>query len=155
MENKVESSKTTARNILLFLLSFLGLGAVFGGVVLIISPTGELFGMPLSMLDYSPFNNFLIPGIILFAILGVMPIGVTLALIKKPEYKFPELFNFFKDMYWGWTYCIYIAFALIIWIQIEMIILHAVHWSHTLYIFWALVIIFLALLPQVRNLYKK
>jgi len=155
MGRQEKTINTTARNILLFLLLLLGLGAVFGGSVLIISPSGAMFGMPLSMLDYSPFNNFLIPGIILFTILGIVPIGITYALIKKPEYKFAELFNLFKDMYWAWTYCIYIAFALIIWIQTEMSILQAVHWSHTLYMFWALVIIFLALLPQVRSLYKK
>lgn len=38
-----------ARNILLSLLAFRGLGAVFGGGVLIISPDGKLFGMPLSI----------------------------------------------------------------------------------------------------------
>ena len=155
MENQEKSIKTTTRNVLLFLLALLGLGAVYGGGSFIISPSGELLGMPLSVLDYSPFSNFLIPGIILFTILGVVPIGVTLALIKKPEYKFAERFNFFKDMYWAWTYSIYIAFALIIWIQIETIFLHEVHWSHTLYVFCALIIIFIALLPQVRNLYKK
>jgi len=42
-------------------LAILGLGAVFGGGVLIISPSGQLFGMPLSLLDHSPFNNFLVP----------------------------------------------------------------------------------------------
>lgn len=144
----------TARNILLILLAFLGLGAIFGGGVLIISPSGELFGMPLSMLANSPFNNFLVPGIILFTVLGIAPVGVTIALIKKPEYKFAELFNFYKDMYWAWTYCIYIAFALIIWIQIEMTFLRAVHWSHSIYIFLAVAILFVALLPQVRNQYK-
>ena len=145
----------TARNILLTLLAFLGLGAIFGGGVLIISPTGKLFGMPLSLLDNSPFTNFLVPGIILFTVLGIVPIGVTIALIKKPAYKFAELFNFYKDMHWSWTYCIYIAFALIIWIQIEMTFLRAVHWSHTLYMFLAEAIIFGAVLPQVRVLYKK
>ena len=73
----------TARNILLILLAFLGLGAIFGGGVLIISPSGELFGMPLSMLANSPFNNFLVPGIILFTVLGIAPVGVTIALIKN------------------------------------------------------------------------
>jgi hypothetical protein len=58
-------------------------------------------------------------------------------------------------MYWGWTRCIYIAFALIAWIQIEMILLRAVHWSLTLYMFWAVAIIFFALLPGVRNLCKQ
>jgi hypothetical protein len=143
------------RNLLIFLLILLGLGAIFGGAVLIISPSGKLFGMPLTMLKDSPFNNFLIPGIILFSILGLVPIGLTIALIKKQKYKLAELFNVYSDMYWGWTYCIYIGFALIIWIQIEMIFLRAVHWSHTLYMFFAIAILFVALLPQVRNQYKK
>ena len=145
----------TPRNVLLILLAFLGLGALFGGGVLIISPSGKLFGMPLFLLNHSPFNDFLIPGIILFTVLGIVPVGVTIALLKKPAYKVAELFNLYPDMYWAWTYCIYIAFALIIWIQIEMTYLQAVHWSHTLYMFLAIAILFIALLPQVRMQYKK
>ena len=145
----------TARNILIILLSFLGLGAIFGGGIFIISPSGKLFGMPLSFLDNSPFVNFLIPGIILFFVLGIAPVAVVFALIKKPHYKFAELFNFYKDMYWGWTFSIYIAFALIIWIQTQMMFLKAVDWLHTFYMFLAIAIIFVALLPAVRNLYKR
>ncbi|MFZ1676441.1 MAG: hypothetical protein WAT91_04155, partial [Saprospiraceae bacterium] len=141
--------------VLLTLLVLLGTGAIFGGGVLIISPKGDLFGMPLSILDNSLFNDFLIPGIILFTVLGITPICIVIALLKKPEYKIAELFNIYKDMYWAWTYCIYIAFALIIWIQIEMTILRAVHWSHTLYMFFAIAILFVALFPKVRNSYKK
>ena len=143
------------RNILVILLGLLGIGAMFGGVVLIISPSGKLFGMPLSMLENSPFNSFLIPGIILFTVLGLAPIGLAIALIKRPNYKFAGLFNFYGDMYWAWTYSICIAFALIIWIQVEMTFLRAVHWSHTLYMFFAIVILFVALLPQIRSQYKK
>ena len=80
------------RNLLLFLLSFHGLGAIIGGGIFIISPMGKLFGMPLSILDNSPFTNFLVPGFILFTILGLFPIGAMLALIKKPDYKIAELF---------------------------------------------------------------
>ena len=145
----------STRNLLILLLAILGSGAIFGGGVFIISPSGKLFGMPLSMLKNSPFNNFLIPGIILFSVLGLVPVGLTLALLKKPKNKFAELFNFYTDMYWAWTYCIYLAFALIIWIQLEMTFLRAVHWSHTLYMFFAIAILFVALLPQVRSQYKK
>ena len=144
-----------ARNILLFLLAFLGLGAILGGGVLIISPSGKLFGMPLSMLEKSPFSNFLIPGIILFGVLGLIPICLVFALIKKPKSGLAEQINFFPDMHWAWTFSIYIAFALIIWIQVEMIFLHGVHWSHSFYMFIGLAIIFVGLLPQVRNQYKK
>jgi len=143
------------RNIYLVLLALLGIGAIFGGGVLIISPSGKLFGMPLSMLVNSPFSDFLLPGIILFSVLGLMPCWVVWALIKKPIYKIAESLNFFTDMYWAWSFSIYTAFALIIWIQIEMYFVQSVHWSHTLYMFWAITIIFVALLPQVRNLYKR
>jgi hypothetical protein len=149
----MESKKQ--RNILLTLLAFLGVGAIFGGGVLVISPSGKLFGMPLSLLTNSPFPDFLIPGIILFTMLGIVPIGILIALIKKPSNKLAEFFNMYKDMHWAWSYCTYIAFALIIWIQLEMTFLRAVHWSHTLYMFLAIAILVVALLPRVRNLYKR
>ncbi len=143
------------RNLLIFLLAFLGLGAMFGGGVLMISPSGKLFGMPLWLLDNSPFNSFLIPGIVLFALLGVLPILTLAALIKRPVNRLAEKLNLFADMYWAWSFSIYIAFALIIWIQVEMYFLQAVHWSHSLYMLVALAIMFTALLPQARNRYKK
>jgi hypothetical protein len=145
----------TTRNILVVLLFFLGMGAIFGGTVFIISPSGELFGMPLSMLNNSPFKNFLIPGIILFLVLGLVPVAIAIALIKKPVSKVLEAFNLYKDIHWAWTYTIYIAFALIIWIQVQMMIFQAVDWLHTFYMFFAVLIIFVALLPEVRNLYKQ
>ena len=140
---KLKMKPNTDRNVLIFLLAFLGLGAMYGGFVLIISPSGSIFGMPLTMLANSPFSNFLIPGIILFSILGIAPAGLIFCLVKRPAGKFAELFNCFADMYWGWTYCIYIGFALITWIQVEMMVLGAVHWSHTLYMFVAMAIILL------------
>lgn len=146
----------TARNILISLLSFLGLGAIGGGALLIISPSGKLLGgLPLSILDHSPFKDFLIPGIILFLVLGLSPCFLSVALIKKPENRFAEYFNFFKDMYWGWSFSIYIAFALIIWIQVETIYIRGTSWLQTFYMLYAIPIIFVALLPQIRTLYKK
>lgn len=143
------------RNTLIFLLGFLGLGAIGGGGAMILSPSGKLMGMPLFLLKSSPFTNFLIPGIILFSVLGVIPIILIYALIKKPKWRGFEFFNVFNDMHWAWSFSIYIGFALIIWIQTEMMFMKAVHWSHTLYMFIALLILLVALLPQMRLLYKK
>ncbi|TKT86287.1 hypothetical protein FDK13_32515 [Dyadobacter frigoris] len=145
----------SARNVLVFLLGFLGLGAIFGGGVLIISPTGELIGMPLSMLGPSPFHTFLIPGILLFLVLGVFPLLLIYALLRKVKSPFAEYFNLFKDMSWQWSFSVYQAFALIIWIQLEMVFLDAVHWLHTFYMFYAIAMLVVALLPGIRNLYKK
>ncbi|MEO6633258.1 MAG: hypothetical protein ABIN13_16090 [Mucilaginibacter sp.] len=148
----MESKK--ARNTLLFLLGFLGLSALGGGGVLIVSPDGKLMGMPLSILKSSPFSNFLLPGLLLFFILGLAPVLLIIALIKRPGCKIAGRVNFFSDMHWAWTYTVYIGFAVIFWIQTEMILLKAVHWLHTFYMLLAVVIIFTTLLPQIRNLYK-
>jgi hypothetical protein len=154
-KKQIDMKSKATRNILLFLLAFLGLGAVFGGAVIVISPSGKLFGMPLSMLENSPFSSFFIPGIILFLVLGIVPMVLFFALLKKPNNKRAERFNFFKDMHWSWSFTIYVAFALIGWIQMEMFYVQSVHWSHIFYMFLAVVILFVALLPQVRGLYKK
>lgn len=146
----------TARNIHLLLLAFLGLSAIGGDGALIISPSGKLLGgLPLSILKRSPFNDFLVPGIILFVVLGIIPSLLVLALLKKPSSVFAERFNFFKDMHWAWTFSIYVAFALIIWIQVETIYIQGVGWLQTFYMLYAIPLILVALLPQVRNLYKK
>ena len=146
---------TTARNILLFLLAFLGLSAIGGGGALIISPSGKLLGgLPLSILERSPFNNFLIPGIILFVVIGLFPSLLVFALLKKPASKLAERINFFKDMHWSWTFSIYVAFALIIWIQVETIYVQGVGWLQTFYMLFAIPLIFVALLPRVRKFYK-
>ncbi|MDD4967867.1 MAG: hypothetical protein PHT07_00400 [Paludibacter sp.] len=144
------------RNFLIFMLGFLGVGAFGGGGVFILSPSGDMMGgMSISAIENSPFTSFLIPGIILFTVLGVMPLVLVYALLKKPNWRLPEYFNFFNDMHWSWTFSIYVGFALIIWIQTEMIAMKMVHWSHSLYMGIALVILFVTMLPQVRMQYKK
>ena len=153
-ENVIKTKRI--RNIFLIVLGFLALGAIGGGMVLIISPDGELLGLPLSEFKNIPFTSFLIPGIILFSILGVIPSLLIIALLKKPESKIAEQINIFNDMHWSWTYSIYIAFTLIGWIHIELIFLQGVvHWLQTFYMFYAILIIIIALLPQMRYFYKK
>lgn len=143
-------------NLFLIVLGLLALGAIGGGIILIISPSGELLGIPVTEFKNIPFDNYLIPGIILFTVLGVIPSLLIIALIKKPASNIAEQFNIFKDMHWSWTYCIYVAFTLIGWIHIQLIFLQGeVHWLHTFYMFYAILIIIIALLPQVKYSYKK
>ena len=153
-ENAIKNKMT--RNIFLIVLGFLAIGAIGGGIVLIISPKGELIGLPLSEFKNMPFDSYLIPGIILFSVLGVIPSLLIPALIKKPNSRIAEQINLFNDMHWSWTFSIYIAFALIGWIHIELIFLQGVvHWLQTFYMFYAVLIIIIALLPQIRNIYNK
>jgi len=70
-----------------------------GGELPIISPPGKLLGgIPLSIYNHSPFNDFLIPEITLFLVLGLSSCLLIFALNKKPINILAEYFNFFKDM---------------------------------------------------------
>jgi hypothetical protein len=63
--------KTSMKLLAIFLLLVNGVGAVYGGFHLITDPTGSTLQMPLSFLENSPFQNYLIPGIILITVNGV------------------------------------------------------------------------------------
>ncbi len=52
----------------------LGVGAVGGGIALMVGPDGEILPLPVSALAGSPFANYFVPGAILFAILGLGPL---------------------------------------------------------------------------------
>ena len=61
----------------ILLLFFLSLGALAGAVPMLIDPTGTRFGfMPLSLLRYTPFHSFLVPGVLLLCAIGLLPIYV-------------------------------------------------------------------------------
>ena len=53
---------------------FLGIGALFGGGLLILAPDGRLLGMPTTLLSGTPFRSFLVPGLCLFVFVGIAPL---------------------------------------------------------------------------------
>lgn len=56
----------------------LGVGAVAGGVALMIGRHGEIIPLPVSMLAGSPFPDYFVPGAILFSVIGLGPLVVAL-----------------------------------------------------------------------------
>ncbi len=62
---------------------FLGLGAVFGGGALILAPDGHLLGIPTTLLEGSPFTSFLMPGIVLFSLVGLAPLMAAAITIRR------------------------------------------------------------------------
>jgi hypothetical protein len=85
---------------------FISLGAIAGGLVLIISPDGSIMHLPAGLLKGTPFPNFLIPGLILFTINGL---GHLMA----------GILCFMKSKFAGWS-GIFFGFGLMIWIFIQV-----------------------------------
>ena len=69
----------------LLLEVLLSIGALGGGLVLILAPRGEIMPLPLSALAGSPFDTYFVPGLILFAVLGFGPlVAARLAWLRHP-----------------------------------------------------------------------
>jgi len=67
----MEPSKRWIRVVLGILQVFIGIGAVPAGLSMMFDPTAQGIGMSTDMLVGSLFQNFLIPGIVLFSVNGL------------------------------------------------------------------------------------
>jgi hypothetical protein len=101
------------------LQAFIGLGAMGGGFGLMLDPSGNALGLPISFLDGSPFNDFLIPGIFLFAVNGAGSMAGA-------------GFSFTRRRY-AQEIAMVLGAILVTWIVIQIIIINSFHWLHVLY----------------------
>jgi purine-cytosine permease-like protein len=67
----------------LVLLILLGSSAIGGGWMLISDPSGFSMELPIELLNQTPFDNYLIPGIILLVALGFLSIIVCIFTIRQ------------------------------------------------------------------------
>jgi len=88
---------------------FLGIGALFGGGQFILAPDGHLLGMSTSLLAGSPFDSYLLPGIILFGVVGIGPLVVAAMTIRRQRL--------------APVGTIAVGLALIGWISVDMVVL--------------------------------
>ncbi|MCZ0704425.1 hypothetical protein J2T56_002824 [Natronobacillus azotifigens] len=106
------------KSIIITLHLFIGIGAVFGGFGALVNPEAPL-GMPADTLINGPFENFFIPGLFLFCILGG---GNVIAAIMTIRDK---------------SLCAYgsilLGLILCVWIVIQCYILYTVIFLHVLF----------------------
>ena len=102
------------------LQAFIGVGAVAGGLGLALDPSGESLGIPLELLEETPFTTFLIPGIVLFAVNGLGSLTGAIA-------------SFARHRYAGEMAMALGAF-LVAWIAVQGYWFAGFHWLHWLYL---------------------
>lgn len=88
---------------------FLGVGALFGGGALILAPDGHLLGMPTTLLAGSPFPSFLVPGIILFTVVGLAPLLAAAITVRRQAF--------------APLAAVAVGLTLIGWVSVEMVVL--------------------------------
>lgn len=141
--------------ILWVLVLFQAVSGLFGGVALLASPTGALLQMPLSMLDGTPFSNYVVPGLILLLLLGVLPSVLVYALLARPMWLRADILNIYREVHWSWTYALYTGIMLVIWMDVQIFLVGYGHFIQTLYGLIGIALVIAALVPSVRKYYTK
>lgn len=137
MTEKKRRTPITIKLLLGFLL-FQGLSGLSGGIGLILDPSGKSLQIPLEWLEGSIFSSYLIPGIILFFVLGVLPLLAFYGIQKQKP--------------WAWNASLAIALGLIVWIIVEIIIIgyQTNPPLQLIYGVLGIIILILTLLPHTR-----
>ncbi|MDE5415579.1 hypothetical protein [Alkalihalobacterium chitinilyticum] len=99
---------------------FIGVGAIPAGIGFIVDPSGKNLWMTTNLLINSPFETFLVPGIVLFSVIGVGSITGAFLSIKQSK-------NFH-------LFTIGLGCALIIWIVLQVYWIGFVSWLQPLYL---------------------
>lgn len=103
-----------------YLQLFIGMGALAGGLPMILSPDGADIGFSTEALSTSPFDNYLIPGILLFTLIGLGNLAASFFSLKLKD---PSGF-----------FGIFFGSALIIWILAQFYFLGYGSWLQPFYL---------------------
>jgi hypothetical protein len=147
-------NRTLDLYLLVLIVAFEAIGALYGGWGLIVDPTGKKIKLPPGMIENSMFQDYLIPGIILFTFLGVIPLFLAYSLLFKPKWRLIGFLNIYPGYHWAWTYTMYTAIILISWINIQVIILNFGSMIQGAFGLLGVTILILTLIPRVKRQYR-
>lgn len=102
------------------ILGFTGVSAIICGALLIAYPDGSALGLPLYLLEPSPFNDFFIPGIVLTFVVGGSQLYALISNARRAGSR---------------NYSVEIAGILLGgWIVVQMIMIRQISWLHLIYL---------------------
>jgi hypothetical protein len=76
----------TIRFLAIALLILVAVNALVAGYLFMADPSGHSLGISVNMLRFSAFENFFLPGLVLFTVNGVLGLITTIALIRRWPY---------------------------------------------------------------------
>lgn len=77
------------KTLLLVLISFVALTGTVSGLIMMSDPGGVILNLPIGLLQDTPFKDFMIPGLLLFTIVG----GVNLLAVFFNMQRNPNRYN--------------------------------------------------------------
>ncbi len=140
--------------ILVFWLVFLALGGFYGGIAMLLDPTGGALQMA-EVLPSLYVPNYILPGLFLFFIMGLYPLLLVYALVKRPHWSAVESFMSHFKYYWAWIGTVVLGIVLVVWLIVQGILI-GFNWTiQYVTAITGLCILIFAFAPPVERFYRK
>ena len=131
------------------LLGLLTVGALQGGIAMVVNPT-EPLGMTVEYLDRAPVDDYYLPGLFLLAIAAVSIVTIA-GLVYGWRWRWASSIESRIGYRWPWLGAVSIGGILLVFELIELFVVPFHPVMHPLLIAGSLAILILALTPQARR----
>jgi hypothetical protein len=135
--------------LLIIALLFLAFGGIYGGVAMLVDPSGVSLNVA-TELEYLPVSDFILPGIFLLVFMGALPVILSIALVVRPDWPWIERFTAWSKHHWTWTGTLLLVGILAIWLLVEGLMIGFYPITNITAV-TGLVILILTILPGMRN----
>jgi len=139
---------------LLFFLLFLALGGLYGGIAMLIDPTGGSLQLT-EILPLLPVPDYTLPGLFLFFVMGLVPLFLTYALLARPNWTWAETLSRWSRHHWAWTGTLALGVTLAIWLIVQGLLIGFKWPIQYVTAVNGFLIVLLVLVPGVRRFYAK
>ena len=136
----LSETRPIAVTILMILLVLLGLGGIGGGLSMLADPSGDLLGLPLVLLESVTVKNFLLPGMFLLVVMGILPLVAAYGLWRGQQR--------------ARIATIGLSIVLILWICVQIYLWGAPIAIQIVYLVLGVVMLGLCFVPSVRSNFK-
>jgi len=138
--------------VLVFFLVFLAAGGLYGGVAMLLDPSGGALQMA-EVLPTLPVPDFTLPGLFLLAVMGVAPLLLAYGLLARPAWAWAVPLSRAGGHHWAWSGSLALGLVLGAWLVVQGFLI-GFRWPIQ-YVTAAngMAIVALALVPAVRRWY--
>ncbi len=133
-------------------LLFLGINGLIGGALMLSDPYGAPMGMSVTVLERTPFQNFIVPGFCLILIWGVGSLVTLIGLWRRPHWL--DWANDMLHEHWAWSLSVLLGLALVVWLTFQLFTLPEVAPIQYILYGLALFLVLTPLLPEMRRYYR-
>jgi hypothetical protein len=138
--------------LLMTVLLLLSVNGLYGGLAFLLDPSGRLLGVTPDLLSRVPLiTTFLLPGLFLLIVMGVLPLALIVLLWRRPEWHTLDAITAATHEHWTWDAALLFSIATLGWIAVQVLLIGYYGGPQILVIAIGAILLLLTLLPSVRR----